>query len=198
MMRLTTKFTWRHVALLALVIGFLVFGFYAFSANAQDVMTGLKSAAGAAGLPGKPTGGFEAAIGAIIGSVMGLIGTILFVYMLYGGFKWMTAGGDNKAVTDAQSIIKNAIIGIAIIVFAYTLTSFVINTLSSASSGAPPATTASTPATTGGGTATCGAVPTESGYTSYFCMADTQCKTGCKCSGPLNCDSGQLCCANPQ
>lgn len=103
-------------------------GLAMYPANAQ-IMQGLQTTAGSAGLPGKPSGGFEAAIGGVIGSIMGLVGSVLFVYLLYGGFKWMIAGGDTKAVTDAQSIIRNAIIGIAIVVFAYALTNFVVNTL---------------------------------------------------------------------
>ncbi|MFA6161135.1 MAG: hypothetical protein WC766_03055 [Patescibacteria group bacterium] len=177
----------RNLFIPILVIGFLVFGFFAFSAHAQDVMTGLKSAAGAAGLPGKPTGGFEAAIGGVIGSVMGLVGTILFVYMLYGGFKWMTAGGDNKAITDAQSIIKNAIIGIAIIIFAYTLTSYVINTLSTGVTSSPSPTGAPSGTTTTG---------CPSGYSCMVPDNSQNTKMVCPTAlGANGCSPTQACCS---
>jgi len=107
----------------------LIGGISTHPVNAQ-IMEGLNKTAQEAQLPGKPAGGFEAAIGGVIGSVMGLIGSILFVYLLYGGFRWMIAGGDSKAVTEAQAIIRNAIIGIAIVVFAYALANFVVTTLS--------------------------------------------------------------------
>ena len=50
----------------------------------------------------------------------------------------MTAGGDASSVTKAVSIIKNAIIGIMIIIFAYTLSNFVVTRLASVA-GEPPA-----------------------------------------------------------
>jgi hypothetical protein len=136
--------SYKRLFILALAIGILSVGSYALTAHAQDIMTGLKTTAGAAGLPGKPSGGFEVAIGKIIGSVMGLVGTLLFVYMLYGGARWMLAGGESKAVQEAQAIIRNAIIGLVIIVFAYTLANYVITTLSSVSSGASTPTAGTT------------------------------------------------------
>lgn len=186
---MTNDMKFSKILFLACAVGILSVGFYAVSANAQDVMSGLKTAAGTAGLPGKPTGGFEAAIGGIIGSVMGLIGAILFVYMLYGGFKWMTAGGDNKAVTEAQAIIRNAIIGIAIIVFAYVIADYVITTLTTATAGSgAPVTTQSN--------STCGGMGSGgSGYGNYFCQSNAP--PTAKCAGQLNCDAGQSCCANP-
>lgn len=84
-------------------------------------------------------------IGNIIGGVMSLIGAILFVYLLYGGFIYMTAGGDTQKVKAATDIIKNAVIGMVLIVAAYAIANFIIGSLSNATvasggteSGNPP------------------------------------------------------------
>lgn len=87
-------------------------------------------------------------IGNMIGGVMSLIGAILFVYLLYGGFTWMTAAGDKTKVEKATSIIKNAIIGLVIIVLAYAIATFIIDQVSLATqknAGSAPAAVAPPP-----------------------------------------------------
>lgn len=71
----------------------------------------------------------ESAIGNIINSALGLVGVVLFGYLLYGGYKYMTAAGDSAAVTKALGIIRNAIIGIVIISMSYLATSFILDQL---------------------------------------------------------------------
>jgi hypothetical protein len=43
----------------------------------------------------------------------------LFVMLLVGGFKYLTAGGDQKATASAQQTMTFAIIGIALMAIAY-------------------------------------------------------------------------------
>lgn len=71
----------------------------------------------------------ESAIGNIINSALGLVGVVLFGYLLYGGYKYMTAAGDSAAVTKALGIIRNAIIGIVIISMSYLATGFILDQL---------------------------------------------------------------------
>ncbi len=68
-------------------------------------------------------------IARIIRAVLGFLGVIAFAMLLYGGFMWMTAGGNNERVETAQKIIVAAAIGLAIILSAYAITSFVVNQL---------------------------------------------------------------------
>jgi len=65
----------------------------------------------------------------IIKTALGFVGIIFLVLTIYGGFKWMTAGGDSSAVTKAQDVLTKAIIGLIIIVSAYAITYFVFNYL---------------------------------------------------------------------
>ncbi|MFA5936220.1 MAG: hypothetical protein WC787_05215 [Patescibacteria group bacterium] len=78
----------------------------------------------------------NAIIGNLISAVIGFLGVILFVYMLYGGFLWMTAAGDSKKVSEATMVIRNAIIGLVIIASAYAIATFVITQLGTAVGGA--------------------------------------------------------------
>ena len=68
----------------------------------------------------------------IIRVVLGLLGIILLGIILYGGYVFMTAGGSEEKITQARKILINGVIGLAIIMSAFTIVSFVINSLSSA------------------------------------------------------------------
>ena len=46
--------------------------------------------------------------------------------MVYAGFLWMNARGDDSQIEKAQDIIRAAIIGMAITVGAYSITAFVV------------------------------------------------------------------------
>jgi len=74
----------------------------------------------------------------IIRVAMGLLGIIAVVIILIGGFTWMTAGGAAEKVEQAKQWIFAGIIGLAIILSAYAIASFVITQLYQATSDAPP------------------------------------------------------------
>lgn len=68
-------------------------------------------------------------IGQIINIVLGFMGIVLLAYFLYAGFLWMTAGGDSKKVSEATTMIRNAIIGLVIIVASFAISNFVLTQL---------------------------------------------------------------------
>lgn len=103
---------------------------FAAGGGLDAIKAGVDNTAAGAGLnEGDGSGDLTTIVGSLIGAVMGLVGVILFGYMVYGGFRYMTAGGDSKAITEATAIIRNAVIGIVIITVAYALSNFVIQTL---------------------------------------------------------------------
>ena len=71
-------------------------------------------------------------IGRIIRTLLGLLGIIFLVLMVYAGFLWMTARGESDPVDKAKDIIRQAIIGLIIVFLAYALTGFIINAVVSA------------------------------------------------------------------
>lgn len=68
-------------------------------------------------------------IATVIKGFLGLLGIIFIILIIYAGFTWMTAGGDEQKVTTAKETIKKAIIGLVIIVSAYAITAFVFKAL---------------------------------------------------------------------
>jgi len=63
---------------------------------------------------------------------LSLLGIVAVVIILIGGFKWMTAGGNQDEVDKAKKLITNGIIGLAIILAAFAISKFVIESLVSA------------------------------------------------------------------
>lgn len=68
----------------------------------------------------------------IINVALGLLGIVAVVIILFGGFKWMTASGNEEKVEDARNIIFQGIIGLAIILSAWAISRFVITNLAEA------------------------------------------------------------------
>lgn len=60
-------------------------------------------------------------INRVIKMLMGTVGAGALLMFIYGGIKWMTAGGDDKVVSEAKSILKNSLLGILLLMFAYTI-----------------------------------------------------------------------------
>lgn len=54
---------------------------------------------------------------------------ILLVYLILGAINWITSGGDKGKVESARNKITQALIGFVILVFIYTLYTFVLNLL---------------------------------------------------------------------
>jgi hypothetical protein len=71
----------------------------------------------------------------IINILLSFIGLLLVIFLIYAGFLWMTAAGDESKVEKAMGIIKNSIIGLVIILAAWSISYFVIQKLDEATGG---------------------------------------------------------------
>lgn len=58
---------------------------------------------------------------------LGFLGIIFLMLLIIAGFKWMTAMGEEEKVREATKQIRNAIIGLLIVLASYGLAVFVIN-----------------------------------------------------------------------
>ncbi|MDP2631878.1 MAG: Ig-like domain-containing protein [Candidatus Uhrbacteria bacterium] len=102
-----------------------LFVFIAFSniAFAQD----LETVGTAAGLDTSRS--ISEIIGTIIGVFLGILGVLALIIVLYAGFLWMTAGGEEKQVLKAKQWLINGVIGLVIILSAFAITNFIFNAL---------------------------------------------------------------------
>lgn len=68
-------------------------------------------------------------VGRIIKVFLGLLGAIALVLILYGGFMIMTAAGNDEKVETGKDILTYAVIGLIIILTAYSITTFVLENI---------------------------------------------------------------------
>ena len=61
-------------------------------------------------------------IGQIVAVALGFVGSIFFIMIIYSGFQWMTAGGNEEKVKQSRTRLINSIIGLTFVVAAYFLT----------------------------------------------------------------------------
>jgi len=91
-----------------------------------DILEGMKPIQEQTGLGG---GDLRVIIAKIIRVVLGFVGVIMIIIVLYAGFLWMTSAGDEAKVNKAKAWLLNGIIGLIIIFSAYSIVSFVISKL---------------------------------------------------------------------
>ena len=77
----------------------------------------------------------QALIGKVIEAILGVVGSIALLMFIYGGFTWMTSGGNEKNVTKGREIVMWAAIGLIIIFTSYGLIKFVIGSIAGSANG---------------------------------------------------------------
>jgi len=70
----------------------------------------------------------------VVNIVLGFLGIIAVIIILAGGFKWMTAGGNEDKVGEARQMIIQGVIGLVVIFAAWAIASFVVGQLKEATS----------------------------------------------------------------
>lgn len=62
----------------------------------------------------------------IVNIALGFLGILVTLIILYGGYIWMTSGGNAEKIDRAKRIIINAIIGLIIILSSYAIARFIL------------------------------------------------------------------------
>lgn len=68
-------------------------------------------------------------VGGIINVILAFLGIAAVVLFLYGGFLWMTAGGNEENVAKAKKIITATVIGLVIILISAAAVNFILGNL---------------------------------------------------------------------
>ena len=118
-----------------IIIVFLILAGNLNNCRAAFINTNTKSNinvyAEGAGIGGYETSGdnIYGLVQIVINTFLSLLGVLFLIYMLYAGYNWMTAQGDEEKVTKAKDTIQRAVIGVIIVVAAYAISIFVIDRL---------------------------------------------------------------------
>lgn len=77
----------------------------------------------------------RAIIANVVNILFGFLGVLAIILIMYGGFVWMTAGGNDEKIVTAKAILKNASIGLLIILSSFSLAIYILSRLMLATSG---------------------------------------------------------------
>jgi len=108
-----------------LIIFILAVFLFAQKVLAQNVDFGLEYAA----QTGLGTQDLRVTIAKIIRAFLGFLGVVAIALILYGGFSYMTSAGNPEKVEKAKRILRNAIIGLLIIITSFAIAQFVLTYL---------------------------------------------------------------------
>jgi hypothetical protein len=75
------------------------------------------------------TSNLHETVAMIINIILGFLGVIAVIIILYAGFQWMTAAGNDEQVKDAKKMIVEATIGLVIIFLSWAIANFIISRL---------------------------------------------------------------------
>ena len=116
----------------------LLFSVVATPVLAQDITQRMIDGLACVNLPtvgNDPDTGAQTIIGNIINAFLGLLGAFFLILVIYGGFKWMNARGNQEEMEKAKKILQSAVIGFIIVMMAYAISFFVTSALQGAATG---------------------------------------------------------------
>ena len=61
----------------------------------------------------------------VVSVALGLAGIVLFVMLIIGGFRYITAGGDPKGIEGAKKTLTYAIAGMVLVALSYLIINFI-------------------------------------------------------------------------
>ena len=123
----------KSISLTAFFLFILLSTSVALAADPKSrVNAGLDITAGQAGIIDtaahqKPD--LASALGTVINYIFIVVGLVFFTFILVGGYMWMRASGNEEGIKKAKTLILNAIFGLMVIFFAYTLVWLILNAL---------------------------------------------------------------------
>ncbi|MDO8503750.1 MAG: pilin [bacterium] len=71
--------------------------------------------------------GLEVIFENVISVALALAGIVLFVMFLIGGFRFITSGGDPKAVEAAKGTLTHAVLGLIVVILAFLILQLIAN-----------------------------------------------------------------------
>jgi len=73
------------------------------------------------------TGGINGLLKRVVNVISAIVGVVAVIMIVFGGFKYITSGGDSNNVSGAKNTIIYAIIGLVIVALAQLIVHFVLN-----------------------------------------------------------------------
>ncbi len=110
----------------------ILFGVFAAGLLASSAALAIDTGIEYGTYTGLGTEDFRVTVMKIVRVALGFLGVLAIAIILYGGFVWMTSGGNPEKIDKAKKILVSAVIGLVIIFTSVMIASFIINRLSEA------------------------------------------------------------------
>jgi len=68
----------------------------------------------------------------VIRIILGFLGIITVIIILYGGFIWMSSFGEEDKIDHAKKMISAGVVGLVVVLTAYAISNFVIASVTTA------------------------------------------------------------------
>ena len=99
------------------------------AAPADDACAGITAAGGTCDSGDAAKAGFEKIITTVIDILSVIVGAAAVIMIIIGGFRYVASAGDANATKAGKETILYALIGLAIVIFAQIVVSFVLSKL---------------------------------------------------------------------
>lgn len=117
--------------LLSAVLGSLalapVHSYAATDGSKNEVCKGLGEVVNDKTCTGDSGGSFDKLVSTLLNLFSTIVGVVSVFMVIFGGFRYITSGGDSSKVTSAKNTIIYAVIGLVVVAFSQILVKFVIN-----------------------------------------------------------------------
>ena len=104
------------------------------SPGATNALNGLSATATGGGISTSQSS-LPVIIGQVVGAILAFVGVVFFCLILWAGFGWMLAQGDETKITKAKDTIVGSVLGLIVILGAYAIVQLIANVFSGAISG---------------------------------------------------------------
>ena len=98
----------------------------------QNINTGINSATGGSGQCGNAnadvTSGIKHIAVVVINILSIVVGIVAVIMIIYGGFRYITSGGESGSVSSAKNTLIYAIVGLILVALAQVIVHWVLNT----------------------------------------------------------------------
>ena len=124
---LKIKRTTKQIFFVFILIIILVLPYFVFAQN--PALKGLTDVQPGSGYAQSSEYVLAETMGHGVNAALRFLGIIFIGLMLYGGYNWMSASGDEQKLNRAKDTIRRAIIGIVIVVSSFTIWRFIVEKL---------------------------------------------------------------------
>jgi len=113
----------KQIIILSFLISILMLPYFVFADGPANPTLGALEEVGFKYGPYQTAGELTLAttIGVVIKVALSLIGVVFIILMVYGGYNWMTAAGEEEKVRKAKDTIWRAVIGLIITIGSYAI-----------------------------------------------------------------------------